>query len=98
MADISQEKLERWLIRKTQAVAPVTGDSNTGIHPSVSTLTKVFISKKNQDQSLSRLAPCDYGMFVFRNVEFLETTEFHLVDCMFRVTVLCKCPKTLNSS
>ena len=49
MADISQEKLERWLIRKTQAVAPVTGDSNTGIHPSVSTLTKVFISKKNQD-------------------------------------------------
>lgn len=46
MADISQEKLERWLIRKTQAVAPVTGDSNTGIHPSVSTLIKVFISKK----------------------------------------------------
>lgn len=96
MADISQEKLERWLIRKTQAVAPVTGDSNTGIHPSVSTLTKVFISKKIRTSP--RLVPCDYGMFVFRNVEFLETTEFHLVDCMFRVTVLCKCPKTLNSS
>ncbi|XP_020627425.1 cAMP and cAMP-inhibited cGMP 3',5'-cyclic phosphodiesterase 10A-like [Orbicella faveolata] len=36
MADISQEQLERWLIRKTQAVEPVTGDGNNGVRPSLS--------------------------------------------------------------
>ena len=30
MADISQEQLERWLIRKTQAVEPVTANGNNG--------------------------------------------------------------------
>lgn len=37
MADISQEQLERWLIRKTQALEPITGDSNNGTHASIST-------------------------------------------------------------
>lgn len=37
MADVSQEQLERWLIRKTQAVEPVTRDSNNGTHASIST-------------------------------------------------------------
>lgn len=37
MADISQEQLERWLIRKTQAVEPITGDGNNGNHTSIST-------------------------------------------------------------
>ena len=41
MADVSQEQLERWLIRKTQAVEDVTGDGNNGIHASISTLTNV---------------------------------------------------------
>lgn len=36
MADVSQEQLERWLIRKTQAVEPVTRDSNNGVRPSLS--------------------------------------------------------------
>ena len=31
MADISQEQLERWLIRKTQSVEHITGDGSNGI-------------------------------------------------------------------
>lgn len=40
MADVSQEQLERWLIRKTQAVEPVTGDGNNGIHASLRLMYK----------------------------------------------------------
>ena len=46
MADISQEQLERWLIRKTQAVGPVAGDSNTGIYASVGTFKKSISKRK----------------------------------------------------
>ena len=98
MADISQEQLERWLIRKTQALEPVTGDSNTGWYPYIRQYFKNRIGKKKFTISPG-LPPCYYGMFVYRNVEFLETTvtEFHFVDFMFCFTVLCNCPKTLNS-
>lgn len=55
MADISQEKLERWLIRKTQAVAPVTGDSNTGVRPSLSKWKFcVHTDKRKMLQQLTR--------------------------------------------
>ena len=98
MADISQEQLERWLIRKTQAVEPVTGDGNSGIHTSISTLINVLLEKHGCVCRISPgLPPYDYGLFVCKNVEFLETT-YKISPCGFHVLSVCavlqpcKCP------